>query len=306
MSFRLLNVLLALPLFLAISCSDSGNKVKPGTGELVTVSGIVATLDNLSPAADACVFLLDNDQYISEPTNANGEYSIQVPAGSPFLLTVDDCTDRMQNNKGKYYPTINADTVFLATIDEAKEGWPLHVGTNISLVADGANATWENYFDNATISPDIFDPIASVYDPNLAGFIFLGTFFINTNDTLPNYPFEAFQIGQTFSAGDSNCPVGYINNPTTFDANGFPKPSLGPNVFQENGTVTDISGNALSFCKSGAADTLTLTLTSPGRTPEVAEYADIPIRPFTCTVVFPASIDGTVVHIGDVFALFAG
>jgi hypothetical protein len=289
--------LCAFVLGAGLGCSDT---------TLVTVSGAVATLDDLSPAPDACVFVLDQDDtYISEPTNAQGEFTIEVPAGTPFLLTVDDCTNRMQNNMGTYYPTINADVIWEATIDENKEGWPLHVGTNISAVADGANATWENYFDNATVEADKFDPIQSVYDEDLAGFVFFGSFWINTSSMTF---FEDFQTGQSVAISDANCPVGYINNGTTFDVNGYPDPTLGPNVLQDGGTSTDGSGNVISFCNGDAGETVDITLTSPGNTVQDEEttYSNIPIRDSACTVLFPASIDGTKVHIGDVFALFAG
>lgn len=299
--------LLALVALTAFGLGMTGCSDDATPAEMVTISGVVLAADDLAPVENACVFLLDHPEIISAATTAAGEYSIDVPVGSPFLLTTDDC-DAPMSTDGDLYPTINNDTWHTATIEQAYEGWVIHASYTPTAKLTGSLQAYQNFFTGSpTVAAGFFDPVDDINGPH-AGFIFFGTFFVDTTD--PSY-FEDM-TGSTVELDEPKCPVGYINlNGAGCDISDPPDGVLdvvcpdaveAPNILQaDGGTETDGSANTLTFCDpSVTATTLTMTVNTPhhGTTSYVKE---IPIRPDACTFVTIASVDGEDGSITDVW-----
>ncbi len=278
---------------------------------LVSVSGVVLDVDTLELVPNVCVFLLDHeDDYISEATNEQGEFTVQVPQGSPFLLVADDCEAPMADDTGRWYPTLNADIIHTPTIDENQTGHPIHISSNISTydaegANQGANAAYMNYFENAENDADFFSPVTSLHGDTNNGWIFLSTFWVDTESET----FFEDGTGQTGTIASPNadaCPVGYFDFPdVTADGEAIDA-TLGPDILQAGGgTGTDETYAFITFCSDELTGTsVDLTLDSPNHTPTSVTYEDLPVRPHMCTLLFPSSIDGESVPIKDVLTLF--
>jgi hypothetical protein len=274
------------------NCSSGGSIA--GDGDLVTVSGVVFDIDRYEPAEGVVVYLLDNrDKYASEPTGADGEYSIKVPAGSTFVLTTDDADDAGAGTDGMWYPLINMDNYSAgATIDEDTEAWPVHACPTIANKDDGSVFKYNNFIENATESAGFYGD-ATVEDN--AGIIVwsINWLLVDEDD---NVTWDTM-TGNTVAFDSEKFPTGYVD----IDAWGAGDANL---LQEDGGTAMDEQGLAIaigdpSFDGKTVEATFVTTDDQPANSP-----FEVIVRPNHMSYVQPNTINGEDANMQDFFRLF--
>jgi len=165
--------LLALT-FAALGCS-SGSDVAGG-GPLVTVSGIVLSIDDGACAEGTVVFLLDfEDKYVtSAATGSDCAFSLQVPSGSKFLLATDDFDASKRGITGDWFPLVNYDVINTPTIEKDLSNVVIHACPQSKGKVKGSIAAWENYLANGDSgNGDLFVP-TTTDDASILAMVFSG------------------------------------------------------------------------------------------------------------------------------------
>lgn len=279
MSKHSLSRLLFLASIVLFSACGSGDD-SAGTGDPVTVSGIVANIDDGSIAEGVKVYLIDHESdIVSETTTgADGAFSVEVPAGSDFLLVTDD----FDSADDAWIPTINFDPIHKATIEEATSDIIIHACPKSSGTQKGSVAALDNYLENATENAGLFD-VTSVATGKGVLLVFIesnsGGFGLTT--------------GISLESDDTDCKVGYVSPTAFYDENLIPDPALGPNAFLPSTTEsTDGSGTAAIFCSDSSSFQMTLSDTDTARALDFGGPYDVPVRTGAVTLVIGGSIDG--------------
>lgn len=305
---------------LMVGCGDDGTFI--GTGDNVTVTGIVLDIDSGLAAANVKVYLLDNETIASTTaTTEDGTFSIEVPAGTTNVFVTDDFVEQ-----GDWIPTINFEGTRTAVINATVTDLVLHScneinGPGVQAVAEatttdasrwGTVASMNNYFGNATAQAGLFN--AAITTVNNSGGM-LAVIFPEAdtaavaNQTEEN-PFAAFQLtGDITVASDTtNCPMHIIGLDTFYEAaSGYlPDTELGPNVFVAGTETVAGAGMAATFCAPGSTSTINVTLTD---TDTDRAYFDgfeaaVPVRDGHITMWIEGIVDG--VPGKDFIEVFAG
>ena len=149
---------LMLTLVVMSACSD----------KKVTVSGVVLSVDTLTPAVGVDVYVYGDETIKSAATTgADGVFTMEITEGTQNLLVTDDLDNAGTLDVADgdlWFPTLNVDTilpVFTETVTELQ----IHAcPTNSSTAGWGADlgslAVWDNYLENGDTADD-FEPTTS-------------------------------------------------------------------------------------------------------------------------------------------------
>lgn len=267
-------------IFLSTSCSTSSNVA--GSGDLVTVEGVVFSIDDFSKAVGVIVYLLDNknNYKTSTATDSTGAFSLQVPAGSRFLLVTDDFDEANDN----WYPLINYEELHTATIDNALSGIGIHACPQPAISTTGTIAALNNYLANATQNAGIFSQ-GAVSEAN-EGIVALATFFLEGTGL-------GSQAGLGMTIDKSGWPVGYGDANGALNADFAIDSTVGPNFFQAStATATDESGLIYSFGDPSQFSGNEIQITFTHSTLSINSPVDVPVRNNHITLILPVSVDG--------------
>ena len=111
---RVLFALLGFVLLLTNSCSDDNTGVNGGG--MVTIAGVVRSIDDGSLAEGVLIRQLDTDYVDEVATGSDGKYELRVPKGTKLLLHADDDPASGQD---KWFPFINVDIPSVVVNDDS-------------------------------------------------------------------------------------------------------------------------------------------------------------------------------------------
>jgi len=287
---------------------------------------MVANIDTYAPSGDVIVFLLDHEnEYVSEPTGANGRFFLEVPLGSPnFLVTndwagLDRDTPSGSSVKDDWLTFINVDPM-VPVLDRDMEflihGCPTEgspktwLGGRDSTGAPnglGSAAIWMNFLKNSEMASDYTD--ATDLSGQIMAFFHAGT---PGNEELG---FVEYQItGVSVGVAEASFGVvGYWSDPDVFNWYDYPgipdgvvqNAALGPDIFVPD-AIASGPGHSLTTIfgrTTYSADTITLTFadTRPERSIDFSQVSPltVPVRKAATTFIVMGSVDNQVTPLLD-------
>jgi len=269
------------------SCSNDGSDIV-GSGNLVTVSGFVVNIDNATPALNAKVFLLDNEDRFSTTVDGNGLFSMEVPAGSKLLLVVDDADPAFDGPTGDWYKMLNYDPLVQKTVPAGGiTNHLIHACPNPQVMGSptlSGVAVWNNYLTNGDAANGDFFDVTSANDASIIG----GGFIQSVNEV-----FSGIE-NMTATIDESDYVVAYIRGENYFNADGLPDAAVGPIAFHPaSRTKTDASGGFMSFV-TARTDEITVRFVDSDASRGLAFDTPhkVPVRPQMVTLLLGGAVDG--------------
>jgi len=286
-----LYVILTLVLAAVSSCSSGDNIV--GGGDPVEISGVIISIDTFLPAQGVVVYLLDNeDKYASEPTGADGVFSITLPADSQFLLVTDDADASTDN----WFPLINFEYA-RPIVGGAMSDVQIHAcpqkGASTAPSAGGSIAVFDNFLANSDDQDygNLFGPTTSAGAAGILSLLFI--------QAPPSSFMTIFTDGMSVTMDETTSfgPIGYVDGTKVFNQMFAADTSLGPDILlPTTTTATGPFGWVASFGKADFSDkNINVTIADSDSTRALnfgGPYA-IPVRPGTLTLALFGLVNGT-------------
>jgi hypothetical protein len=261
------------------ACSDDDEDKVTGP-TLVTVSGVVRSIDSAEPASGIKVTLLGTSYADEVATGSDGKYSLKVPQGSVLYLHTDDFNPSTDD----WFPLINAEGVPVVANADVPD-FPIHscpqtsCDDPLSPTRGGSVAMWDYHlqnFDDA--NGDRFVPTTSAGSGGIVVWL----------------------MGDCNNGSDYSDSMAAVSNdpdfPVAYAADGFfgacPPTEV---AYPASRTVSGPFGVAFSFGNPSNADqTIAVEAndgsSAPYRMPR--SPVSVPVRPGTITLAWFSTVNG--------------
>lgn len=274
-SWKILTLLAAVVLVPAgLGCGDDDDGPTDPGEDLVTITGTVINVDDLTPAEGVRVSLFETEYADDRATGSEGQFVLRVPRESELVLVTDD----FDSGADEWFRLINVENPQPIANDDISD-FTTHCCPNSEGATSGSVAIWDSYLTNQDSSNgDLFDIELARLSRGVVtvlGVVCDGTELQSAAGfelMSPGLPFIYFDVDSTFNAAMD----------ATFDRH-----------VHFGAAETDPSGWAATFLESPATEvSLSISDHDKDRGLEFVSPITVPVREGTISLVWYVAADG--------------